>query len=245
VSGGPEFALPGFAGPLDLLLALVRKNEVAITDLPIATITRQYLDYMARAAELDINLGADFAHMAATLIHIKSRSLLPELPRAIAGADPREELIQQLLDHEQLQQAAGFLQEQLEVTGASWSRSAMAEFRAWPDGDETATEPQAAMNLFEILRLARQALDAARTYEVVVPQETASVEDRIQWLEGRLGAGGAVVQVEELLAEQPDRAHGVALFLGVLEVARRGDANLDQEAAFGPCRLSRLVRAAS
>ena len=241
---GPEFSLPGFAGPLDLLLALVRNNEVAITELPIAAITRQYLDYLARAAELDIDLGADFAHMAATLIHIKSRSLLPELPAAVAGPDPREELVRQLLDHEQLQRAAGFLQDQLEVSGASWSRASIDEFREQPEG-EAPEEPTAPMNLFEILRLARQALDTARVYEVVVPAETVSVDDRIRWLEERLGRGGADFALELLLAEQPDRAHVVALFLGALELSRRGVVWLKQDVAFGTCSVGRSVRAAS
>jgi segregation and condensation protein A len=244
LSSGPEFSLPGFAGPLDLLLALVRKNEVAITDLPMAVITRQFLDYLSRAIELDIDLGADFAHMAATLIHIKSRSLLPELPAAVAGPDPREELIRQLLDHEELQRAAGFLQDQLEVSGASWSRTSIDEFRDRPEGDAP-EEPSAPMSLFEILRLARQALDTARVYEVVVPEETVSVDDRIRWLEERLGRGGADSALDLLLAEQPDRAHIVALFLGILELSRRGVLRLEQNVTFGACSVVWSGRVAS
>ena len=80
MSASPEISLPRFEGPLDLLLTLVRKNEVEITDIPIAEITRQYLNYLHRAEELNIDLGADFVYIAALLIHIKSRSLLLPAP---------------------------------------------------------------------------------------------------------------------------------------------------------------------
>src|SRR5689334_16242930 len=98
-----DISLPRFEGPLDLLLALVRKHEVEIADLPIAEITRQYLEYLQQADELNVDLGADFIYMAALLIHIKSRCLLPPDPELRGREpDPREELVRQLLDHDQL-----------------------------------------------------------------------------------------------------------------------------------------------
>jgi len=123
MSGVPSVSLPRFAGPLDLLLSLVRKKELDIADLPIAEITRQYLDYLHQAEELNIDLGAEFVYMAATLIQIKSRCLLPADPaQPSAGSeDPRQELVRQLLDHEQVSQAAEFLGQKLEVTQATWS----------------------------------------------------------------------------------------------------------------------------
>jgi len=109
----PPLSLPRFEGPLDLLLALVRKNQVDITEIPIAEITRQYLDYLDRATALDLELGSDFTLMAATLIHIKSRLLLPPDPEIAAREpDPRQDLIRQLLHHEQVRQAAEFLRQQ-------------------------------------------------------------------------------------------------------------------------------------
>ena len=232
MSSGPELALPSFSGPLDLLLALVRKNEVAIADIPIAEITRQYLDYMRQAEKLDVELGGDFAHMAATLIHIKSRSLLPTLPVDIAGPDPREELIRQLLDHKQLQQAAEFLGQQLEVSAASWSHPSIGEFEDLANGEVTG-DAEAPMNLLEVLRLARRALETARTYELVVPTETVSVEQMIAWMERRLEGDRGPVDGNGLLDEQPDTAHRVSLFLGMLELGRRRTIYLEQQAAFG------------
>ena len=123
MNAAPAVALPRFAGPLDLLLSLVRKKEVDIADLPIAQITRQYLDYLHQAEELNIDLGAEFVYMAATLIQIKSRCLLPADPaQPVAGSeDPRQALVRQLLDHEQVSHAAEFLGQKLEVAQATWS----------------------------------------------------------------------------------------------------------------------------
>src|SRR5690348_16705635 len=96
----PAVELDRFDGPLDLLLSLVRKNQVDITEIPISEITRQYLDYLKNAEALDLDLGSDFAYMAATLIQIKSRLLLPPDPEVAAREpDPRQELIRQLLHH--------------------------------------------------------------------------------------------------------------------------------------------------
>ena len=119
----PEVSLPCFEGPLDLLLTLVRRNQMEITDIPIAEITRQYLEHLRQADEQRMDLGAEFVEMAAVLIHIKSKCLLATDPEmAAAEPDPREDLIRQLLDHQQVRQAAEFLGQKLELEGASWSR---------------------------------------------------------------------------------------------------------------------------
>jgi len=109
-----EVQLERFEGPLDLLLDLIRKQQIDIWDIPIARITAQYLQYMERAAELDIDLGAEFIFMAATLIHIKSRLLLPrdpELDELAPEEDPRRELVERLLEHERFKNAAEMLQQ--------------------------------------------------------------------------------------------------------------------------------------
>src|SRR5579863_2546037 len=107
----PSFSLPRFEGPLDLLLALVRKNQVDIADIPIADITRQYLDYLHQAGELNIDLGSEFVYMAALLIHIKSRCLLASDPELGREEDPRAELVRQLLDYDQVRHGAEFLKQ--------------------------------------------------------------------------------------------------------------------------------------
>ena len=112
-------SLPQFEGPLDMLLSLVRQNQFDIRDLPIAEVTRQFLDYLNAAEQLDLDLDSEWFYMAALLIHIKSRSLLPAAPDE-DPSDPREELVRQLLDREQLAGAAAFFTKVL-VSGFSFS----------------------------------------------------------------------------------------------------------------------------
>ncbi len=110
VSSPLNFHLELYEGPLDLLLDLIRKQQIDIKDIPIATITSQYFEYMEKAREMDIDLGAEFVYMAATLIHIKSKMLLPRDPalesEGDAAEDPRQELVDRLLEHERFKNAA-------------------------------------------------------------------------------------------------------------------------------------------
>src|SRR5215471_14779681 len=122
ITGEPVVSLPQYEGPLDLLLDLVRTHRLDILDLPIAEVTRQYLDYLRRARELNIDLGGDFILMAATLILIKSRTLLKPDPKE--EPDPRQELVEQLLTREQAQQAAALLAERLQASSDAWSPGA-------------------------------------------------------------------------------------------------------------------------
>jgi segregation and condensation protein A len=116
VSSSPlNFHLDHYDGPLDLLLDLIRKQQIDIRDIPIATITSQYLAYLDKAREMDLDIGAEFVFMAATLIHIKSRLLLPTDPalqkEGETTEDPREELVQRLLEHQRFKDAAEMLQQ--------------------------------------------------------------------------------------------------------------------------------------
>ncbi|MBZ5621843.1 MAG: segregation/condensation protein A [Acidobacteriia bacterium] len=232
----PEISLPQFAGPLDLLLTLVRKNEVEITDIPIAEITRQYLDYLHQAEELNLDLGSEFVYMAALLIQIKSRCLLASDPEIAAREeDPRQELVRQLLHHEQVRQGAEFLQQKLEIAQAAWSRSSMAEFGG--AAAEELPEPAGALSLLQVLRMAQQALATARAYELVTPADSISVEEMMGWLEERIGANQGPMEAGALLAEQPDAAHRMALFLAMLEMSKAARIWLEQDQCFGPIAI--------
>jgi segregation and condensation protein A len=233
MSAAPDISLPRFEGPLDLLLDLVRKNEIDITDIPIAEITRQYLDYLHQAAELDIDLGSEFAYVAAVLIHIKSRCLLtPDPELAPREADPRQELVRLLLDHDQVRQGAEFLRQKLEIAQASWSNPSVEEYEE-PAGPEL---PGAggALNLLQVLRLAQRALDAARAYEIVTPADSVTVEQMTAWLEERLAAFPVRIEADSLLAEQPTAERRATLFLAMLEMARNSRIQLEQHHGFGP-----------
>ena len=132
--------LERYDGPLDLLLDLIRKQQIDIKDIPIATITAQYLEYMEKARELDIDLGAEFVYMAATLIHIKSRMLLPRDPALAKDnpeEDPRQELVEKLLEHEKFKNAAEMLQQKRMIEENVWSNPQIAQFTS--DGRRSGT----------------------------------------------------------------------------------------------------------
>lgn len=227
-----DISLPRFEGPLDLLLDLVRRNELDITDIPIAEITRQYLEYLDAAEELDMNLGAEFAYMASVLIHIKSRCLLARDPEIAAREqDPREELVRLLLDHEQVRQGAEFLKQKLEVAEATWSRSSIGDFR---EGPAIEPSPTHALNLLQVLRLAKQALETARAYEFVSSADSVTMEGMMGWVLERLSPG----QTEaDALLNQHTGQRRAALFLALLEIAKTGRIRLEQNECFGPISI--------
>jgi len=166
VSAPLNFHLEHYDGPLDLLLDLIRKQEIDIYNIPIAQITAQYLEYIERAAEMDVELSADFIYMAATLIHIKSKMLLPRDPalqELIPEEDPRKELVDRLLEHERFKSAAEMLHQKRVIEEAVWSNPHIAEFRA-EDGD-----PGLAVTLFYLVKTFQGVLErikARPTYEI-------------------------------------------------------------------------------
>ena len=175
-----NFHLEHYDGPLDLLLDLIRKQEIDIYNIPIAQITAQYLEYMQRAAEMDVELSAEFIYMAATLIHIKSKMLLPRDPalaELIPEEDPRKELVDRLLEHERFKSAAEMLHQKRVVEEAVWSNPQIAQFRA-EDGD-----PGLAVTLFDLVKTFQGVLERIKsrpTYEI--DKEDVSVPDMIRYL---------------------------------------------------------------
>jgi segregation and condensation protein A len=237
MSGAPPISLPWFEGPLDLLLALVHRNNIDIADLPIAEITGQYLEYMSQAGQLDMELGSEFAYMASMLIHIKSQCLLGRDPELAAREeDPRQELVRQLLEHERLRRRMEYLDERLESSGNTWTRSSMADFHPL----EEPAEPDAPVNVLQVLRLARKALDAARTYRVVNPPESVTVGEMVLWPVDRIRPLEGIPDARPLLESQPDTDHRSALFLAILELTKQAWIGLDQEDCFGSISLTRL-----
>ena len=143
--------LENFDGPLDLLLHLIKKNELNIYDIPIALITQQYLDALHLMQELDLDVAGEFLVMAATLIHVKSKMLLPR-PETAAGVegdeeDPRDALVRRLLEHQKYKAAAGLLHEREQVRAAQWQRpdERVAEIA----GEDI--EPELEVDLFSLL----------------------------------------------------------------------------------------------
>ena len=230
--------LEQYQGPLDLLLDLIRKQEINIYDIPIARITAQYLDYMQRAMELDIELSSEFVYMAATLIHIKSRLLLPrdpELDKIAPEEDPRTELVQQLLEHERFRNAAEMLQQKRLVEEAVWSNP---QIRHFISEDDT---PGIDASLVDLVRTFQQVLERAKnrpTYDIET--ESVSVPDMIRYLRETLKKSrGESISATELFERQRSRRAMICLFLALLELVKLQAIELTQPDSFGDIGIRR------
>ena len=152
-----------YDGPLDLLLDLIRKQDIDIYDIPIAKITEQYLKYVETMKQFDVDVAAEFIYTASLLIHIKSKMLLPRDPAGPAAEeDPRLELVNRLLEHERFKTAAQMLMQKQQIEEAVWSNPALKEFR-----DAEGTEPEMAADVVDLVRTFQQILDRARQQAVV------------------------------------------------------------------------------
>jgi segregation and condensation protein A len=238
VSSPLNFHLEQYDGPLDLLLDLIRKQELNIYDIPIARITQQYLEYMQKAAEMDIELSAEFVYMAATLIHIKSRMLLPrdpELDKLQPEDDPRQELVDRLLEHERFKNAAEMLQQKRVVEEAVWSNPQIAQFRAEDD------DPGLAVTLFDLVKTFQTVMDRAKHRPVYeIGTEEVSVPDMIRYLRNVFEQDRGPVSARELFERQRSRRGMICLFLALLELVKLQALGLTQPDPFGEIGLKRL-----
>jgi segregation and condensation protein A len=241
VSSPLNFHLEHYDGPLDLLLDLIRKQEINIYDIPIAQITAQYLEYMQKALEMDTELSAEFIYMAATLIQIKSKVLLPRDPALQELApeeDPRTELVNQLLEHERFKSAAEMLHQKRVVEEAVWSNPQIEYFRAEDDGT-----PGLAVTLHDLVKTFQGVLERAKNRPVYeITNEEVSVPDMIRYVrtifenESRHG----VIVARELFERQRSRRAMICLFLALLELVKLQAVGLTQADAFGEIGLKRL-----
>ena len=237
-----NFHLEHYDGPLDLLLDLIRKQQIDIYDIPIAQITAQYLEYVQKALEMDIELSAEFVYTAATLIQIKSKTLLPrdpELQRMEPEEDPRTELVNQLLEHERFKTAAEMLQQKRVVEEAAWSNPQMEHFLA-----EEGMEPGLSVSLHDLVKTFQGVLERAKKRPVYeVSGDEVSVPDMIRYV-GRIFENerrGEVVSARELFERQKSRRAMICLFLALLELVKLQAIGLTQEAeAFSEIGLKRL-----
>ena len=233
---GCQVRLGAFEGPLDLLLHLVRSQQLDITDLPIADITRQYQEYLDLMRELSLEVAGEYLVMAATLVHIKSRMLLPQEPVAAdeeaPSEDPRAELVQQLLEHQRFKQAADTLGALESVRSLVWTREGLVP-------PEFAGEQMLVVDMFDLLSAFRKLVgrldDEAR---LRLGREDVSVADKIGWLTDLLEATPSL-SLEELLLPLPTRMERIATFLAVLEMMRLQILLAFQLTPLGEIRLTR------
>src|SRR5438270_1315869 len=170
--------------PLDLLLDLIRKQDIDIYDIPIGKITAQFLTYVEGIKQLDVDVAAEFIYMASLLIHIKSKMLLPRDPDAPPEeqGDPRDELVQRLLEHERFKNAAQMLLQKQQIEDAVWTNPAMKDFR-----EDEGAEPELAADVVDLVRTFQQILDRVRERPILqVDEDAVTVAQMIEYLRRRL-----------------------------------------------------------
>ena len=235
----PRIHVATFDGPLDLLLYLIKRNEVDIHDIPIAPITRQYLDYLDLMRELNLDLAGEFMVMAATLIHIKSKVLLPIDPTDVPDEeqeDPREALVQRLLEFQRYKEAAGILHQQAQIRAATWTRPDTV----LPAFDDTGEEMLEA-GLFDLISAFKELLDRRKTLLAhEVEPGGKSVELRMEELLVLLREGESL-DFLELFASQETKSDMITTFLALLELVRLKRIRVYQRGIFGPIRVFRPV----
>lgn len=236
--------LDNFEGPLDLLIHLIRRNEVNVYDIPVSLITEQYLQYIELMQELNIDVASEFLVMAATLIHIKSRMLLPRPPADEGvegeGEDPREALVRRLLEHQRFKAAAELLHERETLRTAQFPRSDAAV--AAIAGEEP--EPELEVDLFSLLAAFHGVLERAKHRpRVLLPPEQVSIESRIEVLLTRLSETEAC-GFEDLFADASSRADLIVTFLALLEMIRLKLVRIFQAGSFGAIRVYKRARPA-
>ena len=219
-----------FEGPLDLLLHLIKKNEVSITDIPIAAITEQYLATLELMQSLNLDIAGEFLVMAATLIHIKSRMLLPagaDEPDEDEGIDPRDELVRRLLEYQRYKDAASVLEQREILTRDVFIRGGASEEEAGPRGFRETS-------IFELLGALKRVIERLPKdvfHEVTL--EKITVREKMTFLLDRLHEGGSLV-FETLFDQAKTRMEIVVTFLAMLELVKVRAIRIVQEEPGGP-----------
>lgn len=236
--------LETFEGPLDLLIHLIKQSEVNIYDIPISLITEQYLGYIDLMQEMNLDVAGEFLVMAATLIHIKSKMLLPRPETAASGEpeeDPREALVRRLIEHQQFKAAAEQLHEREAMRSAQFTRP---DSRVAGAADDE-YEPQLEVDLFSLLTAFKGVLERAnRRPPMVIPPEQISIEDRIHQLLARLSETEACGFEDLFSGGDGSRAFMIVTFLAVLEMIRLKLIRVFQSGSFGAIRVYKRARPA-
>jgi segregation and condensation protein A len=219
-----------YDGPLDLLLDLIRKQDIDIYDIPIAKITAQFLSYVAQLKASDVDVAGEFIYTASLLIHIKSKMLLPRAPSGPGEADedPRRELVERLLEHERFKSAAQMLQQKQMLEAASWTNPGIREFK-----DDASAEPEVAADTDDLVRIFRDILERARRRPMInVEEDSVTVGQMIQYLSRRLTMEDKPVALHKLLSHTRSERALIAMFLALLELVRLQAILLRQDRHF-------------
>ena len=224
-----------YDGPLDLLLDLIRKQDIDIYDIPIAKITAQYLAYVERIKQLDVDVAAEFIYMASLLIQIKSRMLLPKDPDAPAtGDDPRSELVNRLLEHERFKAAAQMLSQKQQLEDAVLTNPALKQFQ------DAGTEPELAADVIDLVKTFQQILERAKNRPVLkLDEDSVTVGQMIEYVRQRLLLEDRPLRLRQLLRNVHTRQGLVCVFLAILELIRLQAVLARQDKVFGDIVLKK------
>ena len=237
----PLVRLEGYQGPLDLLLALIRRQQINIYDIPIARITEQYLEYLHALEKMNVDTAGEFVLMAATLIQIKSRMLLPRDTAVGPGEqeDPRRELVDRLLEHERFKTAAEMLESRLVLEDGMWTQAGSDELQ--PAEEEERTTNVA--SVFDIIRVFGGLLERARKEpDIQIHREPVTVAQMVEHIKQVLVEKVEPVRLEDLAAGYLERQVLVALLLALLDMMRLREVVLRQEELFGSMTIGRGER---
>ncbi len=232
---GYQIKLEVFEGPFDLLFHLIDKEEVDIYDIPVARITDQYLEYISSLQSLDLEVASEFLVMAATLIQIKSRMLLPKPPKAeVTGeveVDPRDELVARLLEYKKFKAAALILKEREQSQGLTYTRPVNVEeyINAFAEKN-----PLKGLTLSDLLSALQEILNRVEVEETVqqIPREEVTIRDRMREISRRLFLAKTGISFQELFKGPRTRTDVVVTFLALLELIRLGKVTVHQRNNF-------------
>ncbi len=222
--------VPVFEGPLDLLLHLIKQNKIDIYDIPISLITSQYLEYIEFMKELNIEIASDFLVMAATLIYIKSRMLLPpdETIETSEQEDPRAGLVQRLLEYQAYKEASATLREREDIWTNAFSR-------ILPDNNEFVMEPELYLfevNLYDLMGALKNIITKIPPETIRITRETLTVKDRISMILEKMELEHTL-RFDRLFENDVTRVRIIVTFLALLELLKLGLARAYQDGEFG------------
>src|SRR5499427_7425327 len=235
-AGGYKIRIPMYEGPLDLLLDLIRQQKMSIHDIQISLITAQYLDYLHKLEELDVDVSAEFIYMAATLIYIKSKMLLPPDPFATPeeqAADPRAELVQRLVEHEKYKNAAQLLYQKQQIEENVWSKPDKSLY------NDEGTEGELVVSLVDLVKVFQQVLERRKEMaRIELKHEQFTVAQMIVQLRAQIIASEEnAVNLVQFFEACPSRHAMIVSFLAVLEMVKLQAVVIAQEKQFGEILL--------
>jgi segregation and condensation protein A len=227
-----KITIPMYEGPLDLLLDLIKKQEMSIHDIQISKITSQYLEYLHKLEQLNVDVSAEFIYMAATLIYIKSKMLLPPDPLTSPeeqAADPREELVQRLMEHEKFKNAAQLLYQKQQIEENVWSKPDKSLY------NDEGTEGELVVSLVDLVRVFQQVLERKKEFtRIELTHDIFTVAQMIAQLRGQiLASPDNSVSLIQFFEACPSRHAMIVAFLAVLEMVKLQTVLLAQERQFG------------